>query len=74
MLIGCPREIKNQEYRVGLTPESAKELVRHGHTVWIESGAGLGIGADDGQYRSAGARGKILQQTRGLARHLLQRH
>ncbi|OYX09302.1 MAG: hypothetical protein B7Z08_05780, partial [Sphingomonadales bacterium 32-68-7] len=43
MLIGCPREIKNQEYRVGLTPESAKELVKHGHAVWIESGAGLGI-------------------------------
>ena len=55
MLIGCPREIKNQEYRVGLTPESAKELVKHGHEVWIESGAGLGIGADDAQYRAAGA-------------------
>jgi alanine dehydrogenase len=55
MLIGCPREIKNQEYRVGLTPESAKELVRHGHAVWIESGAGLGIGATDDQYRAAGA-------------------
>ena len=33
MLIGCPREIKNREYRVGLTPESAKELHRHGHEV-----------------------------------------
>jgi len=55
MLIGCPREIKNQEFRVGLTPESAKELVRHGHEVWIESGAGVGIGADDAQYRAAGA-------------------
>ena len=55
MLIGCPREIKNQEYRVGLTPESSKELVRHGHSVLIESGAGNGIGADDEQYRAAGA-------------------
>jgi alanine dehydrogenase len=55
MLIGCPREIKNQEYRVGLTPESAKELVRHGHEVWIETGAGVGIGATDDQYRTAGA-------------------
>jgi alanine dehydrogenase len=55
MLIGCPREIKNQEYRVGLTPESAKELIKHGHEVWIESGAGIGIGADDAQYRAAGA-------------------
>jgi alanine dehydrogenase len=56
MLIGCPREIKNREYRVGLTPESAKELAGHGHEVWVESGAGLGIGADDAQYRAAGAR------------------
>ena len=55
MLIGCPREIKNQEYRVGLTPESAKELVKHGHEVWIETGAGLGIGASDAEYRAAGA-------------------
>jgi alanine dehydrogenase len=55
MLIGSPREIKNREYRVGLTPESAKELHRHGHPVWIESGAGLGIGATDAQYRDAGA-------------------
>jgi len=56
MLIGCPREIKNREYRVGLTPESAKELVAHGHEVWIENGAGLGIGAEDGEYVAAGAR------------------
>ena len=55
MLIGCPREIKNREYRVGLTPESAKELARAGHEVWIESGAGDGIGAYDAQYRQAGA-------------------
>ncbi|OYX47295.1 MAG: alanine dehydrogenase [Sphingomonadales bacterium 32-64-22] len=56
MRIGCPREIKNREYRVGLTPESAKELVSHGHEVWIESGAGEGIGAGDRQYEAAGAR------------------
>jgi alanine dehydrogenase len=56
MLIGCPREVKNQEYRVGLTPESAKELCKHGHEVWIESGAGIGIGATDDEYRAAGAR------------------
>jgi len=59
MLIGCPREIKNQEYRVGLTPESAKELNKHGHEVWIESGAGVGIGASDAEYESAGA--KVVQ-------------
>jgi len=55
MRIGCPREIKNREYRVGLTPESAKELVSHGHEVWVETGAGAGIGATDAQYRAAGA-------------------
>ena len=55
MRMGCPTEIKNREYRVGLTPESAKELVAHGHEVWIESGAGLGIGASDAEYKAAGA-------------------
>ena len=45
MRIGCPKEIKNREYRVGLTPESAGELVANGHEVWMESGAGAGIGA-----------------------------
>ena len=55
MRVGTVREIKNHEYRVGLTPESARELVAHGHEVWVESGAGLGIGADDGAYRQAGA-------------------
>ena len=56
MRIGCPREIKNREYRVGLAPESAKELVRSGHEVWIESGAGLGIGAMDAEYVRRGAK------------------
>jgi len=56
MRIGCPKEIKNHEYRVGLTPESARELVRHGHEVWIQSGAGLGIDATDAEYQAAGAR------------------
>ncbi|MEM1052429.1 MAG: alanine dehydrogenase [Pseudomonadota bacterium] len=55
MRVGCPKEIKNHEYRVGLTPESARELVTHGHEVWIESGAGLGIGAMDESYTAAGA-------------------
>src|SRR6476659_7048672 len=55
MRVGTVREIKNHEYRVGLTPESVRELVAHGHEVWIETGAGLGIGADDGQYKQAGA-------------------
>ncbi|MFA9200350.1 MAG: alanine dehydrogenase [Cypionkella sp.] len=55
MRIGCPKEIKNHEYRVGLTPESVRELTAHGHEVWVETGAGLGIGATDGDYKAAGA-------------------
>ena len=55
MRIGCPTEIKNREYRVGLAPESAKELVAHGHEVWIQSGAGAGIGAYDSEYKAGGA-------------------
>lgn len=55
MRIGCPTEIKLDEHRVGLTPESAAELVRAGHSVAIQEGAGLGIGASDDRYREAGA-------------------
>ncbi len=55
MRVGCPKEIKNHEYRVGLTPGSVREYVAHGHEVLVESGAGAGIGADDGAYRAAGA-------------------
>jgi len=54
MRVGTVREIKNHEYRVGLTPESVKELHVHGHEVWIETGAGLGIGATDADYEAAG--------------------
>ncbi len=55
MRVGTVKEIKNHEYRVGLTPESARELTAHGHEVWVETGAGLGIGASDADYRKAGA-------------------
>ncbi|MGR3455233.1 alanine dehydrogenase [Pseudooceanicola sp.] len=55
MRIGCPKEIKTHEYRVGLTPESASELIRHGHSVTVETGAGDGIGAADAAYEAAGA-------------------
>ena len=54
MRVGTVKEIKNHEYRVGLTPESVHELVAHGHEVWVESGAGLGIGASDANYLAAG--------------------
>lgn len=56
MLIGVPKEIKNHEYRVGLTPESVLEFTHRGHDVIIESGAGLGIGEADEAYIQAGAR------------------
>ncbi len=55
MLIGCPKEIKNHEYRVGLTPASARELCQHGHQVLVQSGAGAAIGLLDAQYQAAGA-------------------
>lgn len=55
MLIGIPKEIKNHEYRVGLTPESVAEAVHHGHRVLVETRAGAGIGAADEAYRAAGA-------------------
>ena len=55
MRVGTVKEIKNHEYRVGLTPESARELVAHGHEVWVEAGAGSGIGASDADYQAAGA-------------------
>jgi alanine dehydrogenase len=55
MLIGIPKEIKNNEYRVGMTPEGVREFVKHGHAVLVESGAGAAIGLLDDQYRAAGA-------------------
>ncbi|HSJ97522.1 MAG TPA: alanine dehydrogenase [Myxococcota bacterium] len=55
MLVGVPRETKDQEYRVGLTPASVREVVAHGHQALVESGAGAGIGATDDDYRAAGA-------------------
>lgn len=56
MRVGCPKEIKNHEYRVGLTPGSVREYVAHGHDVLIETGAGIGIGADDAAYMATGAK------------------
>src|ERR1700740_438658 len=55
MHIGVPKEIKNHEYRVGLTPSSVREIIGHGHKVSVETGAGSGIGASDDAYRTAGA-------------------
>lgn len=56
MRVGVPKEIKDHEYRVGLVPSSVAELVRHGHDVLVERGAGVGAGLDDDLYVAAGAR------------------
>lgn len=55
MRVGVPKEIKNHEYRVGLTPDSVLEMVAHGHEVFVETQAGVGIGAGDADYEAAGA-------------------
>src|SRR6185295_4454804 len=55
MLIGVPKEIKNHEYRVGMTPTSVREAVRHGHKLLVQATAGNGIGAADEDYAKAGA-------------------
>ena len=55
MRVGVPKEIKNHEYRVGLSPASAREFVAHGHPVMVQSGAGAAIGMSDERYVAAGA-------------------
>mgnify|MGYP001814506923 CR=1 FL=1 len=55
MKIGCPKEIKPQEFRVGMTPNAAQEAVNRGHSVIVETNAGIGAGFDDDAYRAAGA-------------------
>jgi alanine dehydrogenase len=55
MLVGVPKEIKNHEYRVGMTPAFVHEAVRKGHKVMVQAGAGAGIGSSDDDYKKAGA-------------------
>ncbi len=55
MVIGVPKEIKDHEYRVSLTPDSAASLCQKGHEVWIEPSAGVGSGFSDDEYRKVGA-------------------
>jgi alanine dehydrogenase len=64
MRIGTVREIKTLEFRVGLTPEGVRELTHHGHTVYVESGAGAGIGLADQAWRDAGA--QVLPDAAGV--------
>ena len=56
MKVGIPKEIKNHEYRVAITPSGVHELVVHGHEVFIEQGAGIGSSIPDAEYVAAGAR------------------
>ncbi|MDE6267442.1 MAG: alanine dehydrogenase [Muribaculaceae bacterium] len=73
MIIGVPKEIKNNENRVGLTPAGAKELVNHGHTVYVQQTAGIGSGFSDQQYIDAGA--KILptiEEVYGIAEMIVK--
>jgi alanine dehydrogenase len=55
MLVGVPKEVKNHEYRAGLTPASVRELTTRGHGVLVETGLGRAIGLEDEQYAAAGA-------------------
>ncbi|EHS1183551.1 alanine dehydrogenase [Vibrio vulnificus] len=55
MIIGVPKEIKNHEYRVGMIPASVRELISHGHQVFVETNAGAGIGFSDDDYIAVGA-------------------
>lgn len=55
MIIGVPKEIKTDEYRIALTPGGAQQLVQHGHQVWVERGAGAGSYFTDDQYEAVGA-------------------
>lgn len=56
MLIGVPKEIKNNEFRVGMVPAGVRELIHHGHKVMVETNAGKGIGISDADYETAGAK------------------
>ncbi|MFL2666293.1 MAG: alanine dehydrogenase [Flavobacteriaceae bacterium] len=55
MIIGIPKEIKNNEFRVGMTPSGVNSFIRNGHTVYVEKGAGLGSGFSDELFSSVGA-------------------
>src|SRR5580692_8768715 len=55
MIIGIPKEIKDHEYRVALLPSAAYQLIKRGHQVLVERGAGAGAGYPDADYQQAGA-------------------
>ena len=67
MIIGCPKEIKTREYRVGLVPGGAAALAARGHQVLVEKGAGAGSGIPDAAYEAAGAKMVERPPTSGRA-------
>jgi alanine dehydrogenase len=67
MLIGIPKEIKDNEYRVGLVPSAVRELTANGHRIMVETAAGLGAGLTDGDYQAAGA--EIIATAAEVFRH-----
>ena len=73
MIIGIPSEIKNNENRVGATPAGVKELVKHGHTVYVQKNAGLGSGYSDTEYEAAGATMlPTIQDVYGIAEMIIK--
>lgn len=73
MIIGVPKEIKNNENRVALTPAGVSALVKRGHTVYVQSTAGLGSGFSDKEYESAGAKiKKTIEETYAVAEMLMK--
>ncbi|MEE2999778.1 MAG: alanine dehydrogenase [Pseudomonadota bacterium] len=64
MKVGVPKEIKTEEYRVGLTPDSVRQFVDHGHEVLVETNAGVGLNCSDEDYRKAGA--EIINNPRNI--------
>ena len=73
MIIGVPKEIKNNENRVGLTPAGVKELVKRGHTVFVQRTAGIGSGFSDDAFENAGARMmKSIDDVYGVAEMIVK--
>ena len=64
MRVGVPTEIKNNEFRVAITPAGVAELVQRGHEVLIQAGAGTGSAISDADFKAAGARDRSTAPTR----------
>ena len=69
MIVGLPKEIKDNEYRVGLTPAGVRAFKDAGHEIVVEKSAGAGSGFEDDLYQTAGARFLIRRRRLGQGRH-----